>query len=453
MSGELERFAALVREETGNVLPAARLPFLAELLERRARARGCESVTAYLDGLAAGRLGEEWAGLLPLITIKESSFFRAPQQFEAIRRAVLPQLLPGRTARRRLRIWSAACACGEEPATLALVLAETPELAGWDWRIVATDVDPEALARAERGLYGERAVAQVPPALLERYFTRRGSLLELDPRLRSRIDYRPLNLAHFPYRLPDPEYDLALVRNVLIYFRRPLQRRVLEHVAARLAPDGYAFLGASETLWQLQDVMLAVDLGDSFCYRHPAAVAAPPLRPLAPRVPHGAAPAAKTAAPRARKAMHQAPKAPAASKTNPPPAPTPPDRLFVAAGLVASDRLAEARSLVEAALREDPSEPSAHALAGFLADLGGEPQTAAAAYRAALYLEPAFFQVRLLLADCLQRLGDRERARGQYREVLASLAGGRARDLALLAGVPLPDRAGAARRSRQVLGG
>ncbi len=76
-----------------------------------------------------------------------------------------------RTAERRLRIWSVACARGEVPATIALVLAEHPALLGWDWRIVATDLDTETLTGAERGLYGNRAVAQVPPLLLETWFT------------------------------------------------------------------------------------------------------------------------------------------------------------------------------------------------------------------------------------------------------------------------------------------
>src|SRR4029078_12682475 len=129
-----------------------------------------------------------------------------------------------RAGSRHLRIWSAACARGEEPATLAMLLAEEPSLSGWNWTIVATDLDEEALAGARLGLYGERAVAQVPPPLLERWFSRRGKLYELDAGLRSRIDYRRLNLAQAPYALPLDSFDLVLLRNVLIYFRRPLQR-------------------------------------------------------------------------------------------------------------------------------------------------------------------------------------------------------------------------------------
>ncbi len=266
----LAQLVALVREETGNVIPRARFSFLEEIASRRARARGFLDGAAYVAALAGGELDGEWDQLVPLVTIKESYFFRAPQQFAAIERYVLPRLLAARGNRRSLRIWSAAAARGEEPATLALILAEHEALASWDWRVVATDLDGDALAAAERGLYGDRAVAQVPERLREKWFTRRGSLFELDPAIRSRIELRHVNLSHPPYReLPEGPFDLVLLRNVLIYFRRVLQRRVVSEVVRRLAPDGYLFLGASETLWQIFDRLSAVDLGECFAYRHP----------------------------------------------------------------------------------------------------------------------------------------------------------------------------------------
>ena len=209
------------------------------------------------------------------MTIKESSFYRVPLQWERLRGTVLPELARQRAATRRLRVWCAACAAGEEPATLALVLAESPVVAGWDWSILATDLDPEALAQAERGLYGERAMAAVPAAQRAAWFTARGRLFELDPRLRARIRYQRLNLARPPWRLPEERFDLLLLRNVLIYFRTELQREVVEAVAKKLAPDGWLFLGGSETLWRIQETLEPHDLGDCFAYRHPGAVPEP----------------------------------------------------------------------------------------------------------------------------------------------------------------------------------
>jgi chemotaxis protein methyltransferase CheR len=450
----VEEFAGLIREVTGNVVPEERFALLQELAERRARALSYPDVPAYLTALAAGRLAGEWDGLIAVVTIKESYFFRAPQQFEALRREILPRLLARRAEDRTLRIWSAACARGEEPGTLALLLAEEPALASWRWRIVATDVDEEALAGARRGLYGERAVSQVPPDLLARYFTRRGKLYELDPGLRERIDYRSLNLARTPYELPEPELDLILLRNVLIYFGRPLQRWVVGQMSAHLAREGYLFLGASETLWQIQDELEAVDLGGSFAYRHPPAdrpvrearaerpALSPPKPPMPPK-----APAPRRPAPAKRKPTIKALSAPA-------PAPSVPAAdLQAAVRRVADNRIDEAASLVAELLAADPSEPAPHALAGFLHDLAGRTEEAVPAYRAALYLDPALYQARLLLADCLLRLGHRKLAEKQFQEVLTLVTLGREHPLAAFSALPLPDRERALKRCRQVLQG
>lgn len=474
----LARLVALVREETGNVVPRARHGFLEEVAVRRARTRGFVRVADYAAALAAGRLEGEWGELVPLITVKESFFFRAPQQFAAIERHVLPALLrgrgpaPGRARDRTLRLWSAACARGEEPATLAMILAEHEALAAWDWRVLATDLDADALASAERGLYGERAVAQVPERIRERWLTRRGSLFELHPAIRRRIEYRQLNLARPPFRgLPEEPFDLVLLRNVLIYFRRPLQRRVVAEVGQRLAPGGYVFLGASETLWQIYDGLAPEDLDDCFAYRHPERPAEGSATPGRPRPAHPdpapaqapgarvgphAAPTARRVAPSLTTEPVVADEVPAAGRAEPPPSPPGGGAhglLLAAAGKLAADRLEESGALAAEARAADPSDPAAYALEGFLHDLAGRTQEASAAYRAALYLDPALFQPRLLLADCLKRLGHPERAAHEYRQVLATLDRGEARDLVLLEDLPLPNRQRAQRKCRQALGG
>ena len=134
-------------------------------------------------------------------------------------------------------------------------------------------------------------------------------------------------------------------------------------------------------------------------------------------------------------------------------APTAAERLIEAARALAANDIAEATRRVEAALAADPSDPAAHALEGFLHDLSGKADDAVISYRGALYLDPALFQVRVLLADCLLRLGHRDRAEHQYREVLTTLESGRDRTLLVFEGLPLPDRDRAQRRCRQVLKG
>lgn len=473
------QLAALVTESTGNLVPPPRLAFLAEVAQRRAQALGLATIAEYVRALTAGELPREWQSLVPLITVKESYFFRAPQQFEAIERELLPRLLRARAGSHRLRIWSAACARGEEPATLAMLLAGQPALAGWEWSVLATDLDEEALAGARRGLYGERAVAPVPPALLARWFNRRGKLFELSAELRSRIDYRTLNLAQPPFALPADEYDLVLLRNVLIYFGRPLQSWVMAHVTQLLSRRGALFLGASETLWQIQDELEAVDLGTCYCYRHrrarpggvqpaPASAPVPTPAPVSrARVPATGDPAPRAAAPRrtapavsdsaaatpaAASAASTAAGATAAARdAGATPARNALEILLAAAHELAANRPDGARRAVDEALAADPSEPAGHLLDGFLHDLGSRTEEAAASYRAALYLDPSLFQARLLLADCLLRLGQRGRAEHQYREVLAALAAGRWRPVGLFDGLPLPDRERALRRCRQAL--
>ncbi len=444
----IQHLVVLIREATGNVIPPARTGFLEEVALRRAQATRHHGLAEYVAALATHQIEGEWANLVSLVTIKESYFFRAPQQFDAILNQALPVLVKARAGSRHLRIWSAACARGEEPATLAMLLAEEPSLAGWTWTIVATDLDEEALAGARLGLYGERAVSQVPPHLLERWFTRRGKLFELDAGLRSRISYQSLNLAHAPFALPFTECDLVLMRNVLIYFRRPLQRWVISQVAKLLSPEGYLFLGASETLWQIQDELESMDLGPCFAYRHrrsPAPEAAP--KRIAPRravpVPEPVSRAAAVAPP--VPAVVPEPATPASSSVH--------ERLLAAARDLAANRVDEAARVIGAALAADPSEPAAHALEGFLHDLCNRTEEAIHSYRAALYLDPALFQARVLLADCLLRLGHRDRAEHQFREVLTLLAGGREKTLGLFGELPLPDRERAQRRCRQVLKG
>ena len=453
-SAPVQQLVSMIREATGNVIPSARVGFLEEVAERRAHARGYPGIPEYVQALAGREIEGEWGPLISLVTIKESYFFRAPQQFDVIRQQVLPALVKTRSSARSLRIWSAACARGEEPATLAILLAEEPALAGWDWTLLATDLDEEALTGARLGLYGERAVSQVPPALLERWFTRRGKLYELDPAIRARIQFQPLNLAQTPYVLPFAECDLVLLRNVLIYVRRPLQRLVVSHIARLLSPQGYLFLGASETLWQIQDELEPVDLGPCFAYRHRTS---PKPAPVALRRPAPSPPAKKPPAP--------APPAPKPTPVAAAPAPSPVaapalvqplsvhERLLAAARDLAANRVTEAAKVIGQALAADPSEPAAHALDGFLNDLCGRTEEAVSSYRAALYLDPALFQVRVLLADCLLRLGHRDRAEHQFREVLTLLAGGRERALILFEDLPLPDRERAQRRCRQVLKG
>ncbi len=439
----LARLAELVEEASGNAVGPAQEPLLAEAGRRRAAARGLGDLAAYVQALEGGALADEWRQLLPLVTVKESYFFRTREHFRAVAEVVVPELLAARAGTRRLRLWSAGCARGEEPATLAMVLAEVRELAGWDWRILATDLDEEALARAKSGIYGARAVATVPEPLRRRYFHERGGTYRLNEALLERLDYRALNLVYTPFHLPDQPYDLVFLRNVLIYFRPEAQRRLVQALVPTVAPDGFLFLGPCETLWQLTDQLVPVDLGDCFCYRHPAPAArAAPLAPLQPST---------CLAPPTPEADSPLPPHGAAARPASPPRLAGDEAVATAVRALAQNRLDEARSAVAAALLATPTEPAAHALEGLLADLCGNLPAALAGYRAALFLDPQLFQVRLLLADCLARQGARERARLEYRVVLRTIDSGRGRELPFAAALSLPPGREARERAARAL--
>ena len=438
---DLDRLVELIELNTGNVIPRGQLPHLEQVASERAREAGFAGLGPYVELLGKSALQQEWRRLLPDVTIKESFLYRIPEHFEALRHDILPSLAKARPKTHGLRVWSAGCARGEEPATLAVVMAECPYLAGREWEVLATDVDDEALDCARRGEHGARAVAQVPAHLLRLHFEPRGAGFRLRRELLERIDFRHFNFFRSPYLGLGPPFDVIFLRNVLIYFSPDAQRRVVARVVSRLAPDGYLFLGHSESLWQLNDEMEPLELDNCFVYRRRVQASPAPARRR---------PAAARPAPQLRAA------------TPPPPATLPaelpeaaegpaPD-LAAAARALAGDRLDEARAVVDAALCRDRNHAEAHALSGLLHDLTGDAQAAVAAYRAALFLEPALFQVRFMLAHRLEHLGWPARARNEYRQVLTDLGHGKVRTLGvdLPRLLPTPDEA--SQRSRRALG-
>jgi chemotaxis protein methyltransferase CheR len=177
----------------------------------------------------------------------ESSFFRDHHPFEALRRVVLPDLINRRREERRLNIWCAASAHGQEPYSIALLLREHfPQLAGWSIRLLASDLSREVLARARAGLYNQIEVNRgLPAALLVKYFEQRGTDWQLRADVRGMVEFQEINLArHWPAL---PRMDLVLIRNVMIYFDVDTKKTILAKLVRLLNPDGYLFLGGAET--------------------------------------------------------------------------------------------------------------------------------------------------------------------------------------------------------------
>jgi len=191
---------------------------------------------------------------------------------------IMAALLGARAAQRRIRIWCAAAATGQEPYSLAMCLKELgPAIAGWRIDILATDLSTEVLEKARAGIYSQFEVQRgLPIALLLKYFTKIGEAWQILPELRAMVQYRPLNLLQDFSRLGT--FDVVFCRNVLIYFDQPTKVDVLDRIARITDRDGYLVLGAAETVVGLTDSFKPVADRRGLCAPNPRtrASAAPP---------------------------------------------------------------------------------------------------------------------------------------------------------------------------------
>lgn len=225
---------------------------LAELLGRRQAELGLPDCGAYLDFLRDGPAGgAELDHLVAQLTIGETYFFRDQHQFDALRSIVLPELLERKRDVRQLRIWSAGCATGAEPYSLAILLGRelAQRAADWHISILATDINRQFLAQAAEGRFCEWAFRSTPEGLRQECFSRDGEGWKILPRHQQWIQFVHCNLVdrQFPSRRDAlGAFDLILCRNVMIYFARETVQRLICQFHASLTPGGWFLVGAAE---------------------------------------------------------------------------------------------------------------------------------------------------------------------------------------------------------------
>jgi chemotaxis protein methyltransferase CheR len=205
--------------------------------------------------------------VLDAMTNNESWFFRDLYPFEALKTAILPQLISRPDNARSLSIWSAACSSGQEIYSVAMLLRENfPSLLNWNLTLLGTDISEAILQRAEAGVYSQLEVNRgLPAILLARYFQQTGRDWQLKPNIRDMARFRHLNLsAPFPHLGP---FDIVFLRNVLIYFALDSRREILARIRQVLRPGGILFLGAAETTLNLDDSYERVPFQKTFYYR------------------------------------------------------------------------------------------------------------------------------------------------------------------------------------------
>ena len=207
----------------------------------------------------------EWQNVINALSVQETYFWREIDQVRALVQTLVPQW-HARNAGSTLRIWSAACATGEEPLTIAIALNE----AGWFGRasieIVATDASTKAIDRAVRGVYRERAFRNLPAALRDRYFERDGSDWRVRSDIHSRVNWGLANLMEEDQISPLAGADFIFCRNVFIYFSESAIGRVVRSFSRHIRPPGYLFVGAAESLIRLTTDFTLTEIDDAFVY-------------------------------------------------------------------------------------------------------------------------------------------------------------------------------------------
>ena len=263
-----EFLRTLLHQRTGIQLDPGREQFAEMRLGGLANDLGFDSLPDVLDAV---RTEEHWGILHRLVVealaISETSWFRDAHVWVELRQTILPGLLERRKATRSLSLWSAACATGQEPYSLAMILHEFGDrLSGWQVRTLATDFSQGILKRAQAASYSQLEMNRgLPASQLVRHFRKMPDAWELRSEVRGRVEFRELNLVHGWPELPP--MDLVLLRNVLIYFEPELRRRVLRQLARLLRPDGVLVLGAGETTLTMDDSFEAVPLARTVVYR------------------------------------------------------------------------------------------------------------------------------------------------------------------------------------------
>jgi len=242
---EFRLFQKLVQHEAGIFLSDQKRALLAGRLAPRMRVLDLPTFASYYDRVSADH--EELVRMLDSICTNETQFFREPKQFAFLEQQVLPAWRDRST--KRIRVWSAGCSTGEEPYSIAMSLAW--HLPGWSIEILATDLSTKALDRAANGIWPIERAEQIPQHY-RRAFMLRGrasqeTKMAARPELASLIRFERMNLSHDAYPVSGP-FDLIFCRNVLIYFDAPSKRRVIDRLLDRLDPNGYLFLGHSESL-------------------------------------------------------------------------------------------------------------------------------------------------------------------------------------------------------------
>ncbi len=256
-----------IRTRSAIVLESGKEYMVLARLEPLIKKEGIASLDDLIQKLQQNPSGPLSQKVVEAMTTNETYFFRDLHPFEALKTKIFPDLITKRQMFRTLNIWCAACSSGQEPYSIAMILRENfPQVQTWNIKIIATDLSTDILARAKAGVYHQLEVNRgLPAPLLVKYFEKTGLDWKISDKIRSMVDFRILNLDSPSY--PYPPMDLIFLRNVMIYFDLTTKKKILDNVHHLLKPDGYFFLGSTETTLNVHDGFERIQIDKAVCYR------------------------------------------------------------------------------------------------------------------------------------------------------------------------------------------
>ncbi len=252
-SKDFLRLKEFIYQECGIKITEAKRTMLEARLQKRLRVLGFASFSQYCDYLfSPNGLAEELVNMIEVVTTNKTDFFREPAHFEYLTRSALPELLRAGGEKRTVILWSAGCSSGEEPYTLAIVMEEfVKDHHEMNFSILATDISTRVLEKAKTAVYDEERIGPIPMDLRKKYLLKskesKNRAYRVVPELRERVRFRRLNFMDGDFGFRD-QIDIVFCRNVIIYFDKSTQERLLNRFCRCLSPHGYLFMGHSETL-------------------------------------------------------------------------------------------------------------------------------------------------------------------------------------------------------------
>jgi len=264
----------LIHQRLGLFYDPAQFDRVADRLAPLVVAHGLGTFMDYYYLLKYGGDSEEWSRVMDALAVQETYFWREIDQLRAVVQCVVPELAARHGS---IRIWSIPCASGEEPLTIAMLLAE----AGWFDRVpialFASDASPAAVARAKEGLYGARSFRNLPAAMREKYFVAQGERWRVKPELHRRVAYDVVNLVAEDEVRRHASAPVVCCRNVFIYFSESSIRRALAAFERAMPTRSYLCVGASESLLRRTTVFELKEIGGAFMYVKGAVADDPPV--------------------------------------------------------------------------------------------------------------------------------------------------------------------------------